>query len=175
MVAREQLCLIVKIPCLAKGISAGLWVDLESAWALACGRPPAVTCKRTWGSVGGQRRDFMVGCTLAAVAVTSCVVEPDRWIVPHLAVRTHFECTRWTCRVTQPVQRTPLWPASWLPAVDESRGSKSAEVQSVWEIYDDRLQFKARLDALSLDESLGAGDVFSGLACVVFCCGNCSC
>ena len=24
-----------KIPCLAKGISAGLWVDLESAWALA--------------------------------------------------------------------------------------------------------------------------------------------
>ena len=37
-------------------------------------------------------RDFMVGCTLAAAAVTSCMVEPERWIVPHLAVRTHFEC-----------------------------------------------------------------------------------
>ena len=24
-----------KIPCLAKGISAGLWVDFEEAWALA--------------------------------------------------------------------------------------------------------------------------------------------
>ena len=93
----------------------------------------------------------MVGCTLAAAAV--------RWIVPHLAVRTHFEGTWWTCRDTQPVQRTPLWPASWLPALDKSGDSKSAEVQRVWEIYDDRLKFMARLDTLSLDESLGAGDV----------------
>ena len=30
-----------KIPCLAKGISAGLWVDLEASWALATGRQPA--------------------------------------------------------------------------------------------------------------------------------------
>ena len=101
-----------KISCLAKGILAGLWVDLESAWALA------VACKRTWGSTGGHRGDFIVVCTLAAAAVTSCTVVPDWWIVPHLAVRTHFECTRWTCRVTQLVQRTPLWPASWLPTLD---------------------------------------------------------
>ena len=53
--AREQPCLTVgdfnveptKIPCLAKGISAGLWVDLEAAWACASGRLPGVTCKRT--------------------------------------------------------------------------------------------------------------------------------
>ena len=38
-------------------------------------------------------------------------------------------------------------------------GSKSVEVQVVWEVYDDQLQFMARLDALSLDESLDAGDV----------------
>ena len=36
------------------------------------------------------------------------------------------------------VQRTHLWPASWLPAIDKSRGSKSVEVQRVWEIYDER-------------------------------------
>ena len=55
VVARGQPCLLVgdfnveptKIPCLAKGISAGLWVDLEEAWALAAGLRPAVTCKRT--------------------------------------------------------------------------------------------------------------------------------
>ena len=41
----------------------------------------------------------------------------------------------------------------------KSRGSKSVEVQSVWEIYDDRLQFMSRQDALLLDESLDAGDV----------------
>ena len=123
VVAREQPCLIggdfnvepTKTPCLAKGNSAGLWVDLESAWAHACGRQPAVSCQRTWGSAGGHRRDFMVGCTLAAAAVTFCAVEPSRWIMSHLVVGTYFEYTRWTCRVTQPVQRTPLWLTSWLP------------------------------------------------------------
>ena len=53
----------------------------------------------------------------------------------------------------------PFWPASWLPAFDESRGSKSVEVQRVWEIYDERLQFMSRQDASVLDESLGRDDV----------------
>ena len=60
----------------------------------------------------------------------------------------------------------PLWPASCLPAVDKSRGSKSVEVQRVWGIYDERLQFVSRLDALLLDESLvvWSGAVESALA-----------
>ena len=74
----------------------------------------------------------MVGCPLAAAAVLSFKVQPDRWITPHLAVRTVFDCCRWTCQVTQQVQRTPFWPASWLPAVDKGRGSRSFEVQRVW-------------------------------------------
>ena len=41
----------------------------------------------------------------------------------------------------------------------KGRGSKSAEVQTVWEMYDDRLKFMARVDALALDESLDVGDV----------------
>ena len=97
----------------------------------------------------------MVGCPLAAAAaaVLSCRVQSDRWVAPHLAVWTLFDCGRWTCRVTQPVQRTHLWPAAWLPAVDKSRGSKSVEVQRVWEVCDDRLQFMSRQDALLVDES----------------------
>ena len=67
-----------------------------------------------------------------------------------------------------PVQRTSLWPASWLPVLDKGRGSKSVEVQRVWEIYDDRLQFMSRQDALlldgSLDESLDAGAAETALA-----------
>ena len=57
------------------------------------------------------------------------------------------------------MQRTPLWPASWLPAVDKGWGSKSVEVQRVWEVYDERLQFMSRQDAMRRDESLGADDV----------------
>ena len=120
-----------KIHCLAKGISAGLWVDLEFAWAHACGKLPAVTCKRTWGSAGGHRRDFMVGCTLAAAAVTSCAVERDTRIVP---------------------------------ALDQSRGSKSAEVQRVWQIYDDQLLFMARFDALDVGDVSRAWLVWSSAA-----------
>ena len=134
-----------KIPCLAKGISAGLCVDSEEAWALAAGLQPASTCKRDWSATGGLRRDFMIGCPLNAAAV-SCRVLVDRWIAPHLAVRTLIDCCRWTCRFTQPVQRTLLWPASWLPAVDKGRGPS-------------RLQYVSRQDALQLDESLDAGDV----------------
>ena len=167
VVARGQPYLLVgdfnveptKILCLSKGISAGLWVDLDEAWALAAVLRPAVTCNKAWDSAGGHRRDFMVGCPLAVAAVLSCKVQADRWGAPHFAVRTLFDCCRWTGRVTQPVQRTPLWPASWLPAVDKGRGSKSLEVQRVWEVYDERLQFMSRQDALLLDESLDAGDV----------------
>ena len=102
VVARGQPCLLVgdfkvvptKIPCLAKAISAGLWVDLESAWALAAGLQPSPTCKRTWSAAGGHRRDFMVGCPLAVTAVLSCRVQADRWVALHLAVRTLFDCCR---------------------------------------------------------------------------------
>ena len=48
-------------------------------------------------------------------------------------------------------------PASW--AVDKSRVSKSVEVRNVWEVYDERLQFMSRQDALLLDESLDTDDV----------------
>ena len=98
-----------KIPCLAKGISAGLWVDFGEAWALAAGLQPVPTCKRSWETVGGHRRDFMVGCPLAAAALLSCNVRPDRWIAPHLAVRALFDYGRWDAWVAQPVRCTPLW------------------------------------------------------------------
>ena len=155
--ALGQPCLLVgdfkveptKIPCLAKGISAGLWVDFGESWAIAAGLQPAPTCKRSWIADGGYRRDFILGCPLAAAAILSCGIQPDRWIAPHLAVRAHFDYGRWDAWVVQPVRCTPLWPASWLPIVDKSRGSKSAEVQRVWEVYDERLQFMSRWDASS--------------------------
>ena len=169
VVALDQPCLIVgdfnveptKIPCLSKGIFAGLWVDLESAWAFASGMPPAATCKRALGDSGGHRRDFMVGCPLVAAAVHSCSVQQDRWVVPHHAVRASFLYSSWIGLVSQPVRRTPLWPASWLPAIDNTRGSRSVEVQRVWEIFDERLQVMSREDALGLDEALLRGDVSS--------------
>ena len=167
VVARGQPCLIVgdfnieptKIPCLAKGISAGLWIDLEASWAAASGSNPAITCKRTWDSDSGNRRDFHIGCPLCAAAVLSCSVENDRWIQPHLAVRTWFAADRWTAKVTQPCRFTPVWPASWVHAVDKSRFSRSAEVREVWEVYDKRLGVIHADGVGRLHEALGSGDV----------------
>ena len=105
-----------------------------------------------WSSPG-----FHGCCPLAVAAVLSCKVQADRWVAPHLAVRTLFDCCRWDCGVCQPVQRTPLWPASWLPAVDKGRGSKSVEVHRVWEVYHERLQFMSLQDAQWLSESLVLG------------------
>ena len=114
VVARGQPCLLIgdfnveptKIPCLAKGISAGLWVDFGEAWALASGLQPAPTCKRTWTAASGRRRDFILGCPLAAAAILSCRVQPDRWIAPHLAVRALFDYGRWDAWVAQSVRCT---------------------------------------------------------------------
>ena len=117
VVARGQPCVLVggfnveptKIPCLAKGISAGLWVDFGESWALAASLQPTPTCKRSWTAAGGHRRDFVIGCPLcAAAAILSCKVQPDWWLAPHLAVRALFDCGRWEFWVTQPVHCTSL-------------------------------------------------------------------
>ena len=139
VVARGSPCLLAgdfnveptKIPCLSKGISAGLWVDLDAAWSAAQGRQPAVSCMRSWDSSSGSRRDFLVGCPLATAALFSCSVSSCWWLQPHFAVSAVFDCDRWSSQVTQPIRCSPLWPASWLPALDKSRGSKSVEVQRV--------------------------------------------
>ena len=104
-----------------------------------------------------------MGVPLTAAAVRSCCVDQDRWLQPHLAVKAFSESDRWTCRVTQLVTCTHLWLAAWLSAVDKSRGSKSVEVQRVWEIYGARLQFVPVPDGIRLDDALGREDVSSAL------------
>ena len=111
------------IPSLAKGISAGLWVDPEASWAAASGREAAVTCTRSRASDSGNRSDFQVGSPLCTAAVQSCGVSADRWVQPHLAVRPWFAAERWSACVPLPFGFAHLWPASWLTALDKSRDS----------------------------------------------------
>ena len=76
VVASGQPCLVVgdlnieldRIPCLLKGLMAGHWFDLQSSWASASGVDPLPTCCRTFGSGGGSRRDFILGCPHAVSA-----------------------------------------------------------------------------------------------------------
>ena len=83
----------------------------------------------------------MIGCPRAAAAVTGCMVREDRWILPHLAVREHFQYSGWVSKVSQPVRRSPFWPASWLPVLGKSQGLSLRKFRGFWDIYGDRLQF----------------------------------
>ena len=98
-----------------------------------------------------------MGCQLAA-AVLSCRVQPDRWIAPHLAVRAlrllQVDLSGYAARAAQLLGCLLLIRVggpSWL----SFNGFGS---------YDERLQFMSRHDAVQLDESLGANDVWSGAA-----------
>ena len=66
------------IPCLAKGIAAGRFVDLALAYSLGAGVAPDVTCRFSQEVGTGSRRDFFVGCLGALAASEACFVT-DRW------------------------------------------------------------------------------------------------
>ncbi len=137
----------------------------KGAWARTAGVDPAVTCKRDWACPGSTGRDFILGCPLASAALGGCWVDCSRWIQPHFTVFATFQACRWSARVTQPVRVNPLWPASWVSAVDKSRNSKSVEVRENWEIYDHRFQLVPVVDALAFGDALVGGDLHLARDC----------
>ena len=60
------------IPCLAKGMSAGRYVDLALAHSLGAGSIPDITCAFNRVDGSGSRRDFFVGCPNALAASQAC-------------------------------------------------------------------------------------------------------
>ena len=127
-----------RIPCLLKGLMAGHWFDLQSS-ASASGVDPLPTCRKTFGSCGRSRRDFIPGCLLAVSALRWCSVLQDRWILLRYAVRASFSMGRWSARVCLLVRFSLLWPAAWVACSDKSRRSRSVEVRHIWDVYDESL------------------------------------
>ena len=122
------------IPCLAKGISAGRFVDLALAYSLRAGLTPDATCQFSGDEGTGSRRDFFVGCPNALAASDACFVT-DRWFTPHFSVLARFCIDAWMAYVACRVVCQPVWPACWLDAIDKSSSSASRVVQDVWDVY----------------------------------------
>ena len=72
------------ISCLAKGISAGRYVDLALAYSLGAGLTPDAACRFSREEGTGSRRDLFVGCADALAASDACFVT-DRWFTPHFS------------------------------------------------------------------------------------------
>ena len=112
------------IPCLAKGISAGRYVDLALAYSLGAGLAPDVTCRFNREDGTGTRRDFFVGCPGALAASQACYVT-DRWFTPHFSVLARFRVDAWMADVACPTVCQPIWPACWLDTPDRSSSSST--------------------------------------------------
>ena len=121
------------IPCLAKGISAGRYVDLALAYSLGAGLAPGVTCGCSREDGTGSRRDFFVGCPGALAASQACYVT-DRWFTPHFSVLARFRICAWMADVACPFVCQPIWPACWSVTPDRSSSSSTRVVQDVWDI-----------------------------------------
>ena len=100
------------IPCLAKGISAGRYVDLALAYSLGAVFIPDATCRFSREEGTGSRRNFFVGCPGALAASVSCFVT-DRWFTPHFSVVARFCIDAWMADVACPIVCQPIWPA-WV-------------------------------------------------------------
>ena len=126
------------IPCLAKGISAGRFVDLALAFSRGAGTTPVATCRKNLEGGAGTRRDFLVGCPNALAASDACFVT-DRWFTHHFSVFARFRIDAWLADVACPVVCQPVWPACWLDIPDRSSSSSCRVVQDVWDVDRDEL------------------------------------
>ena len=129
------------IPCLAKGISGGRYVDLALAYSLGAGLTPDATCRFSREEGTGSRGDFFVGCPGALAASQACYVT-GRWFTPHFSVIARFRIGAWMADVACPVLCQPIWPACWLdtPAPDRSSSSSTRDVHDVWDVSRDELR-----------------------------------
>ena len=126
------------IPCMAKAISEGRFVDLALAYSLGKGKKPAATCKVKLDECSGMGREFILGCPNAVAASTACIVT-DRWFLPHFSLFATFGIDGWSAEVSCPIVSQPLWPACWIDTPDRSSSSTSRAVQDAWDLCRDEL------------------------------------
>ena len=146
------------IPCLAKGISAGRYVDLALAYSLGAGLTPDVTCRFCGEEGTGSRRNFFVGCPNALAASHACYVT-DRWFTPHFSVLARFRVGAWMADVACPVVCRPIWPACWLNTPDRSSSSSTRVVQDVWDVFRNELGLVPEEVVLALRDAVSRSSV----------------
>ena len=99
------------IPCLAKAISEGRFVDLALAYSLGERKRPAATCKFKLDECSGSRLDFILACPNAVAASTACMVT-DWWFPHHFSLFAAFDINGWSAEVSCPfVSSLCGWPA----------------------------------------------------------------
>ena len=146
------------IPCLAKGISAGRFVDLALAYSRWAGTAPDATCRFSREGGAGSRRDFIVGCPNALAASDTCFVT-DRWFTPHFSVLACFRIDAWMADVTCSEVCQTISPACWLDTPDRSSSTAARVVQDAWDVYRDELGVVPAEVVLALRDAVSRSSV----------------
>ena len=146
------------IPCLAKSIPAGRFVDLALAYSLGAGVEPDATGEFKREDCVGSRRDFFVGCPDALTASDACKVT-DRWFPPHFSVLASFGIDGWSADIACPEVCRPVWPACWIDTPDRSSSSVARVVQDAWDVYSDELAAVPPDVVLALGDSVSRSSV----------------
>ena len=161
------------VPCLAKGISIGRFVDLALAYSLGAGRKPDATCKFRLEDCVGSRRHFIVSCPDELAASNACFVADRRFT--HLPVVARFDIDGWSADVACPEVCQLVWLACWIDTPDRSSSSVARVVQDACDVYRDELAAvlslgrivglvaPLRLAALPLSEEVCYVSVVGGL------------
>ena len=68
----------------------GVWIDVEQAFAIGRGVAPALTCQFQLGEEKGLTKGLHSCLPHCNGGTTACCVLPDRWFLPHFAIRTEF-------------------------------------------------------------------------------------
>ena len=116
------------IPCLAKGISAGRYVDLALAYSLGAGLTPDVTCRFSREEGTGSRRISLSDVPmllLHLMLVMSLIGD----LLLTFSVLARFRSGAWMADVACPVACQPVWPACWLDTSDRSSSPSTRVVQ----------------------------------------------
>ena len=97
------------IASLAKGMSHGVWIDVEKSLAIGRGVAPALTCQLQLDEDKDSRRDFTPACPVAMTPPLHVAFCQIAGFPPHFAIRTELSFS---------LHRAPLltWPETARPS-----------------------------------------------------------
>ena len=128
------------IPCLAKGMSAGRYVDLALCPLSWCWCPRLILHVHSIVMMAPVLvGDFLCWTVQMLLLLPRSVLLLTGGLLPHFSVLARFRIDAWMADVSCPVACQPLLPACWVDTPDRSSSSSSRLVQDVWDVYRDVL------------------------------------
>ena len=125
------------IPCLAKGMSAGRYVDLALAHSLGAGSIPDITCAFNRVDGSGSRGDSLLAVPMPLLLPRRAMLQIGGLLSTFLFLHAFVLMRGWLMSLARLLVGLSGLLAGWILLIDSS--SSSRVVQDVWDVYRDVL------------------------------------